>query len=493
MNSKKEKFYKTFWEIHDLLEAQQLLEWDQQVIMPVKGNAQRADSISALAKIVHEKLTSPKIEEILGDFETAVEDDWDRANLKEAERTYNRQKLIPSELIAEKSKASAIAQSVWQKAKPKSDFAAFLPHLEKVIRITREIALLGNPEEPYDFLLDDYELAMTTKELDPLFDSLKNEIKESLKKYAPEKNPDVNVLDRYVSKEAQERIGRFFLGEMALDFDAGRLDVSVHPFTSGTMNDVRLTTRYKDNFLPTSLFGVLHEGGHALYEQGLDENHYRDPAGQSCSLGIHESQSRFWENIIGRSRAFWKKYYPYIIRETGGAFSGLSVNDFYKAINIVRPSFIRVEADEVTYNLHIILRYEIEKGLMKDQIQVKDLPEVWNHKFKELFGIVPESHNLGVMQDVHWSIGLIGYFPTYSLGNLYSAQIRETLEKELGSIDSLIMEGKLNIVRDYLKEKIHKFGRLYPPQELIKKVTGNSLSSSPFLKYIKDKYDPLYS
>jgi carboxypeptidase Taq len=493
MNSKKENFYRTFWEIHDLLEAQQLLEWDQQVIMPAKGSAQRADSISALAKTVHEKITSPKFDEILSDFEGGEEDDWDRANLKEARRTYNRQKLIPTRLIAEKSKASAIAQSVWETTKPKSDFAAFLPHLKKVLDITREIAVLGDPENPYDFLLDDYELSMTTKELDPLFENLKEEIGKNLEKYSSGAVAAKNILERRVSGAAQEKIGRFFLGEMGFDQDAGRLDVSTHPFTSGTMNDVRLTTRYKEDFLPTSLFGVLHEGGHALYEQGLDEKHYRDPAGQSCSLGIHESQSRFWENIVGRSKAFWEKYLPFVAGESEGVFNGISVGDFYKAINIVRPSFIRVESDEVTYNLHIILRYEIEKGLMKNEIKASDLPEVWNHKFKELFGITPEAHNLGVMQDVHWSVGLIGYFPTYSLGNLYSAQIKEAMENELGSLDNLILEGRLKTVREYLREKIHCFGRLYPPQELIRKVTGNSLSALPFLKYIKEKYDPLFS
>lgn len=492
MNHKKERFYKTFWEIHDLMEAQQVIEWDQQVMMPVKGNDQRAGSVSALARVVHEKLTSPAMRDILDDFETAAEDDWDRANLREAKRNFDRQKLIPSDLVAEKSKACAVAQSVWEKTRPASDFASFLPYLDKVVSVTRQIALLGNSSEPYDYLLDDYELGMTVKELDPIFDGLKKTIKEKVGKYAASAVPVDEVLGRKVSRDAQEKIGRFFLGEIGLDMEAGRLDVSAHPFTSGTMNDVRLTTRYKENFLPTSLFGVLHEGGHALYEQGLDPLHFRDPAGQACSLGIHESQSRFWENMVGRSWAFWKKYHTFIMEASGEAFAGTTAEDFYRAVNVVRPSFIRVEADEVTYNLHIILRYEIEKGLMRGEIATKDLPGIWNEKFKDLFGTEPPSHNLGVMQDVHWSVGLIGYFPTYSLGNLYSAQIRESMERELGGLDALIEGGRLAEVKGYLREKVHRTGKLHPPKKLIENVTGNALSPEPFLRYISDKYDPLF-
>lgn len=493
MNPKKERFYKTYWEIHDLMEAQQVLEWDQQVMMPVKGNDQRAGSVSALAKIVHEKLTSQAMGELIEDFGAAAENEWDSANFREAKRIFDRQRKIPSELIAEKSRACAIAQSVWEKTRPASDFSAFLPYLDKVISITREIAALGNSDEPYDYLLDDYELGMTVRALDPIFESLKKSIRERISKYSRATIDADKVLGKKVPVEIQEKIGRFFLGEMGLDMDAGRLDVSAHPFTSGTMNDVRLTTRYKENFLPTSLFGVLHEGGHALYEQGLDPSHFRDPSGQACSLGIHESQSRFWENLVGRSRAFWEKYHPYIVSQTGEAFAGTSAEDFYRAVNVVKPSFIRVEADEVTYNLHIILRYEIEKELIRGGIRTSDLPEVWNTRFSDLFGMAPPSHNLGVMQDVHWSVGLIGYFPTYSLGNLYSAQMKNAMEKELGSLDSLISAGRLADVRNYLREKVHRPGKLHPPGELIRKVTGNLPTAEPFLGYISEKYDPLFA
>ncbi|HNQ78321.1 MAG TPA: carboxypeptidase M32 [Acidobacteriota bacterium] len=493
MNNRKENFYKAYREIHNLMEAQQVLEWDQQVMMPVKGNDQRAGSLSVLAKIAHEKMTSPSMEEVIREFESGADDDWDRANLREAKRFFDRQRKIPSALIAEKSRACAMAQSAWEKAKPASDFQAFLPSLDRVISITREIAALGNPEEPYDFLLDDYELGMTVRELDPLFESLKQRIREMVKKYSRTGSDADKVLGGTVPRDIQEKIGRFFLAEMGLDMEAGRLDVSAHPFTSGTMNDVRLTTRYREDFLPTSLFGVLHEGGHALYEQGLDPEHFRDPAGQACSLGIHESQSRFWENLIGRSRAFWGKYHPMILSETGGAFAGTTAEDFYRAVNSVRASFIRVEADEVTYNLHIILRYEIEKGLIRGEIRTADLPEIWNAKFSDLFGIEPPSHNLGVMQDVHWSVGLIGYFPTYSLGNLYSAQIARAMQKELGGLDELISAGRLTEVKNYMREKVHRHGKLFPPRDLIRMITGSPPSAEPFLEYLSCKYDPLFA
>ena len=493
MNGTKERFYKTYWDIHGLMEAQQVLEWDQQVMMPVKGNDQRAGSVSALAKIIHEKLTSSEMGELIEAFGAAGGDEWDRANFREAKRGFDRQRKIPSELIAEKSRACAIAQSIWEKTKPGSDFEAFLPHLDRVISITREIARLGNSEEPYDYLLDDYELGMTVRELDPLFESLKKSIRERISKYSRAAIDTDRVLGRKVPGDIQEKIGRFFLGEMGLDMKAARLDVSAHPFTSGTMNDVRLTTRYKENYLPTSLFGVLHEGGHALYEQGLDPEHFRDPAGQACSLGIHESQSRFWENLVGRSRAFWEKYHPIIVKETGVAFAGTTADEFYRAVNVVKPSFIRVEADEVTYNLHIILRYEIEKGLINGGIRTADLPEVWNAKFSDLFGMAPPSHNLGVMQDVHWSVGLIGYFPTYSLGNLYSAQIAKAMESDLGGLDTLISGGRLPEVKNYMRDKVHRHGKLYPPRDLIRKITGNPPSAEPFLEYLSGKYDPLFA
>jgi carboxypeptidase Taq len=488
----KEAFYKVFGEIHDLLEAQQILEWDQQVIMPKGGAEQRANEVSCLAEIIHEKITSEKNEEIIANFEKEAQTEWDKAHLREAKKNYEKQKKIPSSLVAEKSKRTILAQSVWEKTKPTSDFKTFLPYLDGIISITKEIAKCGGGDNPYNFLLDDYEPYMTAEELDPLFESLKKGLKELVRKYAvkdAEKRKE--FVSKFVSSSNQEKIGRFLLGEMGFDFERGRMDISAHPFTSGTMDDVRMTTRYNEKFLPTSLFGVLHEGGHSLYEQGLDKNNFRFPAGQACSLGIHESQSRFWENIVGRSKGFWDAYFEKINQLSGNAFDGVSLDDFYKAINCVSPTFIRVEADEVTYNLHIILRYEIEKEIINGSLKAKDLPEVWNEKFFDFFGIKPPTFSLGVMQDVHWSVGLIGYFPTYTLGNLYSGMIKETIEKEVEPLDEISRKKRLKEVRKWLQERIHSKGRLYSPKELISIVTGEKMSEKPFLDYIEKKYDSL--
>ena len=490
--NKKKNFYKIFGEIHDLLEVQQLLEWDQQVVMPVGGANQRANLVSFIAEITHNKMTSKEMEETIFNFESVATSEWDKAHLREAKRTYQKQKRIPSSLITEKTKNTVIAQSVWQKTKPKSDFKTFLPYLEKVIEVTKKIAKCGDDKNPYNFLLDDYEPYMTTEELNPLFQNLKVGLKEFVQKYSSKDvATEKNTLKRFVSQQNQEKIAKFFLKEIGFDFNRGRLDVSAHPFTSGTMDDVRLTTRYNENFLSASLFSTLHEGGHALYEQGLDKKNFRFPAGQACSLGIHESQSRFWENIIGRSRGFWECYFERMNNLSDNSFANDSLDDFYRAINIVQPSFIRVEADEVTYNLHIILRYEIEKELINQDLKAKDLVDVWNAKFENLFGIKPSTIAEGVMQDVHWAVGLIGYFPTYTLGNLYSGMIKETIEKDVGSLNNLVKNKKLKEVLKWLKEKIYSKGRLYPPRELIIKVTGRKISEKPFLNYLRKKYDSL--
>ncbi|MCX7830871.1 MAG: carboxypeptidase M32, partial [Acidobacteria bacterium] len=457
-----------------------------------KRQEQRAYSVSVLAKIIHDTIVAEETEEAVYNFENKVETEWDKAHLREAKKQIEKQKKIPSALVAEKSKRTIIAQSVWEKTKPLSDFQAFLPYLEGVVEITKEIAKCGDSANPYNFLLDDYEPYITTEELDPLFENLKNGLKELVRKYSVK---DVEnrkkAVSKYVSIANQEKIGRFFLDEIGFDFERGRMDISAHPFTSGTMGDVRLTTRYNERFLPTSLFGVLHEGGHALYEQGLDKENFRFPAGQACSLGIHESQSRFWENLIGRSKGFWQNYFKRLNQLADNAFDGVSLDDFFKGINCVSPTYIRVEADEVTYNLHIILRYEIEKELINGSLKPKDLPEMWNEKFYDFFGVKPPTFSEGVMQDVHWSVGLIGYFPTYTLGNLYSGMIKEAIEKEMGSLDELSINGKLKQLRDWLKEKIHSKGRFYPPKELILKTTNENMSEKPFLDYLTKKYDDL--
>jgi carboxypeptidase Taq len=489
---KKEQFYALFGEIHNIVEALQILDWDQQVFMPKGGFEQRAETLSTLSTIVHKKITSEKTGEIIYAFEKKAQTDWDRAHIREAKRSYEKQRKIPTQLIAEKTKVSSVAQSVWEEAKPKSDYKTFLPHLKRVVDVLREISRCGDEENPYDFLLDDYEPYITTKILDPLFENIKNELKILIQKYkAKSLEESLKPIKRFVSKENQEKIGIFLLNEIGFDFERGRVDVSTHPFTSGTMSDVRITTRYIDDFLPASLFSILHEGGHAIYEQNLDKENFRYPAGESCSLGIHESQSRFYENIIGRSRGFSETYFSKINELSNNGFEGIKLDDFYRAINTVYPTFIRIEADEVTYNLHIILRYELEKKIIKGEVMVNDIPDLWNEKFEELFGIKPPTFEKGFMQDVHWSAGLMGYFPTYSLGNIYGGQIKWAIEKETMPLSDFVRKGKLADLKEILREKIHRFGRFYPANELIQKATGQALSEKHYLNYLKEKYENL--
>lgn len=493
MNKIKEKFYKIFSEITNLNLLEQLVEWDRQVMMPKGASEQRAQMASTLSRIAHEKLTSPETRDVIYEFENFVEDDWDKAHLREAKRLYERKVNIPKELIEEKTRLSSISFIVWEKAKKESNFNEFEPYIEKLLKVVKEIAKIGNSENPYDYLIDEFEPYMSSKEIEPIFEKLKEGLIIYLKKYfRNDCDERLKPIIRKVEIEKQEKVCRFVLDEIGFDFYKGRLDVSTHPFTTGMKNDVRITTRYREDFIPVALFGALHEGGHALYEQGLPERHYMYPAGQFCSLGIHESQSRFYENIVGRSRSFWKKYFKDINEICSGIYSDLDFETFYKAVNVVKPSYIRVEADEVSYNLHIILRYEIEKEIFMDKIFVKDLPEIWNEKFYKYFGISPKNHSEGLLQDVHWATGIFGYFPTYTLGNLLAAQIRETINKKLGNLNDIIEKGQLHEVKKFMKEKIYDLGRFYKPLELIVNFSGMPLSYEPFLNYIREKYDSLY-
>jgi carboxypeptidase Taq len=292
--------------------------------------------------------------------------------------------------------------------------------------------------------------------------------------------------------EAQEDFCRSLAADLGYDYEAGRLDRSAHPFTNGTFRDVRITTRYSETFLNMALFGTIHETGHALYEQGLDPERFRMPAGQACSLGIHESQSRFWENVVGRSRPFWSRYFPKLRRAFPAALEGVEEGDFYRAINAVKPSLIRVEADEVTYNLHIILRFELERALLRGSLEPKDLPEAWRTGMKSLLGMEPPSDREGVLQDIHWAAGLVGYFPTYALGNLYGGQFLQALRADLPDLDARIAAGDFAPVREWLRIKIHRQGRRHLAPELCLRVTGSALSATPLMAYLEEKFTDVY-
>jgi len=378
MASDFESFVEKSLVVHDLMEIQQLLEWDQQVMMPRKGAEQRGAHQAALARVVHERLADPGFGDLLSRLEGMALGEDPAADLREARRAWERAVKVPSRLVSERAMAVALSQEAWIEAKPRGDFEAFLPHLERVLGLTREMASLLNPDHPYDALLEEYEPGMTEVELAVVFADLKGRLRPLLDRIlgAPSP-PDASVLGRQYPVEAQEGFCRSLAADLGYDFEAGRLDRSAHPFTNGTFRDVRITTRYSETFLNMALFGTIHETGHALYEQGLDPERYRMPAGQACSLGIHESQSRFWENVVGRSRPFWSRYFPQLRLAFPAALEGVEEEDFYRAINAVKPSLIRVEADEVTYNLHIILRFELESALLKGTLKPKDLPEAW--------------------------------------------------------------------------------------------------------------------
>ena len=489
-----ESFYEKSRLIHDIQEVQQLVEWDQQVLLPAEGGIQRSNQIAALASIGHEKMTDPRLGEIIE--ELAARNDLDEhtaADVREAKRNYDKAVKIPKEIIAERAKACSMAQSAWERARPKNDFAAFAPHLEKVVKLTLQMAQAIEPEKPYDALLDEFEPGMSEKELRELFPRLKPKIVALLDKIkGASHKPDRSILTRHYPADAQKDFCLRIAGEIGFDMSAGRMDTSAHPFTSGTMRDVRLTTRYDERFISSALFGTLHEAGHGIYEQGLNPDRFRDPAGQGCSLGIHESQSRFWENIIGRSQAFWDRYFPLLQESFPSALDGVDAAAFCGAVNAVTPSLIRVEADEVTYNLHIILRFEIESGLFSGEFSVKDLPEIWNVKMHESLGITPPSDRDGVMQDIHWSAGLIGYFPTYTLGNLYGPQFVEAMRRDIPDLDGEVSRGRFAPIREWLMEKIHRHGRLYLAQELCQRVTGSPLSEDAAMRYLEGKFSAIY-
>ncbi|MEJ2368341.1 MAG: carboxypeptidase M32 [Acidobacteriota bacterium] len=487
-------FYSMAGTLHDLAEIQGLLEWDQQVMMPRRGAEQRANQMASLAGLMHQKATSPEAGDAILKMENRDDLTADeRADVREARRAYDRAVKLPGELVQARAKAVAMAQSVWEEARPHNDFPTFKPHLEEVVKLTRETADALGGENRYDSLLEEFEPGMTEEHLQGLFKEIKTRLVPLIEavRGAPGQ-PDASILRRSFPKGGQEAFCRSVVADMGYNMEAGRLDVSAHPFTIGTLADVRITTRYLEDFLPTALFGVIHEAGHALYEQGLAHERYRNPSGGSCSLGIHESQSRFWENMVGRSRSFWRHYYGPLKKQFPDALGDVNEDAFYRAVNTVKPSLIRVEADEATYNLHILVRFELESALLRGSLEAADLPEAWNTKMQSYLGVTPPDDRDGVLQDIHWSAGLIGYFPTYTLGNLFAAQFMETLRKDMPDLDDRVGRGELLPIRDWLRENIHQHGRRYLPGDLCIKVTGKPLSASASMDYLELKYRALY-
>ncbi len=486
-------------ELSHLGSAVALLHWDQEVYMPKKGAAFRAKTISNLVGIFHEKFISAEFEKLLKKIAKLEKDkklnENERVIFSETWRQFSREKKLPAEFVKELAETCSNAQSVWAEARKKSDFNLFVPYLKKIVELKRrEAQLIGFKDSPYDALLDEYEPQMTSQEISIIFFELREflvGIIGKIKKSKIKINP--KALYGEFSLEKQKKLNQFVSSKMGFNFDCGRMDISTHPFeTSFNPEDVRITTRYRKEDLFYSLSSVIHETGHALYEQGLLSENFGSPLGEAISHGIHESQSRIWEKIVGQNLNFWKYFYPKLKKEFPKPFSDINLEEFYKNINYVKPTLIRTESDEVTYNLHIILRFEIEKDLIEGTIEVEDLPKIWNSKMKEYLGVTVPNDANGVLQDVHWSGGSFGYFPTYTLGNLYSAQIFDAAKKSILNLEKEFAAGKFEHFRQWLRNNIHIHGKTYSANGLIMEITGEELSSKYFVNYIANKYKQIY-
>jgi carboxypeptidase Taq len=493
------KFLARLEEIAHVNSAFSVLHWDQEIHMPPKGVSQRAKTIGYLAGMSHRQFTALDrggelsalrrwAEKHSGTKEAAV--------IREVWRSYTREKKLPGAFVREFSELASHAQTAWADARAKSDFKAFAPYLTRIVDLKKkEAEYVGYEESPYDALLDAYEPDLTASRITPIFNELRDFLTVLIKQIRASKHQPVSPgrLKGKFPLDAQREFNLFVAGKMGFDLEAGRMDASTHPFTTHFhAEDVRITTRYREHDLLYSLGSTIHEVGHALYEQGIPPEHFGTPLGESLSLGIHESQSRVWENNIGKSRAFWKFFYPKLRKEFPRPFGRISFEDFYRTLNRVQPSLIRTEADEVTYNLHIILRFEIENALIEGSLAVKDLPEVWNEKMKKYLGVRVPNDRVGVLQDVHWSGGMIGYFPTYTLGNLYAAQFYRAARREMPRLDTQFASGNFVPMREWLRKKIHAHGKFYAIDRLVRNVTGESLQTKYFIDYLKKKYSEIY-
>lgn len=477
-------------------DAASVLYWDMRTKAPKKGMQERAKVITMLSSKSFEMSTSDKMGEYIEKLEGEKElDEVTKAIVKECKREYERNKKISKDRFKEYVELTSNAETVWEEAKSKSDFEIFRPYLEKIVEFKKEfIEYWGYKENKYDTLLDQFEAGMTVKQIDKVFSKLRERLVPLVKSIQEKGVRPNSFFDDKFDISKQKEFCKYILKEIGYDFDAGRLDESVHPFTIGfNPGDVRVTTRYSEDKFEGALFATIHEGGHALYEQNISKDLVGTPLCTGTSSGIHESQSRFWENMIGRSKQFWQRYYDGLINNFPEKKGKFTLDDFYKGINRVEPSFIRVDADECTYNLHIMIRYEIEKELINDEIKVKNLPQIWNNKMEEYLGIRPKNDAEGVLQDVHWAGGAFGYFPTYALGNIYAAQILNTVKKDIPDFYQLISKGEFTKILDYLREKIYKHGKMLEPNDIIKDVTGEEINGKYLVDYLEKKYKEIYN
>jgi carboxypeptidase Taq len=485
-------------EVIDLIYVEALLEWDQQTYMPPGGAAGRAEQLGTISKLIHEKITSDEVGQLLAEAQEQVKtlppDSDDARLVSVTQREYTRRKQIPTPLMAEFKRTTAAAHTVWAKARADKSFKAFQPHLERIFDLKRQMAdCFPVKESIYDPLLDEFEPDMKASQVREVFAGLKRDLVPLVKAIAARPEIDDAVLHLAYDEQKQWDYGLDVIRRFGYDFERGRQDKAAHPFTTSfSLDDVRITTRVHSNLLSSALMSTMHECGHALYDQGLGASLARSPLGNGASLGIHESQSRLWENLVGRSRGFWRFFYPRLQATFPAQLQLVDPNIFYRAINKVKPSFIRVEADEVTYNLHTMLRFELEVDVLEGRLAVKDLPAAWNAKVKEYLGLTVPDDSQGVLQDVHWSAGYIGYFPTYTLGNIASVQFFQKACQDMPMIPSDIERGEFMTLLTWLRDNIHRHGRKYTPTELIQRVVGSPLNAEPYVNYLKRKYTEIY-
>ncbi len=493
-----EEFKALIAELHDLSTTVSVLGWDQQTQMPPGGSVTRANQLSTLSRIIHQKNTSPRMGELLDELEPQfqAQDTLDAVLVRYVRRDVERRRKLPTEFVAEYTKARAISGKVWEEARKNNDFKSFQPHLEKMFEYALRVAeYQGYDDHPYDALLYDFDPGLKTSDLKSVFAQLRQDTVPLVHAIAKKLDQvDYSVLERDYDEAKQREFSLEVAKSFGYDFSRGRLDIAAHPFaTNFSRDDVRMTTRYDRHYLPMAMFGTFHETGHALYEQGTGPELARTPLARGAWSTVHESQSRMWENLVGRSRAFWTHWFPRLQSLFPQQLEGLNAETFYKLVNRVRPSPIRVEADEITYNLHIMLRFEIELGMIEGNLKAAELPEIWNAKMQEYLGITPKNDAEGVMQDVHWSEGLIGYFPTYSLGNILSVQLLEAARKSLGDLEGQWATGQYAPLLGWLRENIHRYGKRDLPPALIERVTGSPLTAKPYVAYLTRKFSELYS
>ena len=485
-------------EIQVIGQIQGIIGWDTEVMMPKKGVVQRSNQQAYLAQLGHSKITDPEIGKLLEEIKANPDyeklSDYEKRNVYLIQRDYDRNTKLPPEFVAEFAKESVISTEKWKEARQKNDFKLFQPHLEKMFEMAKKHANYLNPDlPPYEVLLDLFEPGMSVEKYNEIFNPLRDATVELIQKCInSDRQPDTSLIERKVPLNIQEELSKDVLPLINYDLDRGRLDTAAHPFTSGNYDDVRITTRYIEDDFTSSFFAVMHEGGHGCYDQNLLEELRYQPIGNYCSMGIHESQSRFYENIIGRSKSFWLYYFPRFKKIMGDLFEDIKYEDFIRAINIVKPDLIRVEADEVTYNLHIILRFELERDLFDEKIQVSDLPDLWKKKMKDTLGVTVETDSDGVLQDIHWSGGAFGYFPTYSLGNVYGAQFFAKLVEEIPDWNVQLEKGEVSVLTDWVAKNVQEKGNIFDPPDLVKEVTGEYPNPKYLIEFLNKKYSELY-